>query len=434
MPHPFALSAYLRRSVWSHRDFTKLWAAVTTSEFGSHVTLLALPLIAILTLDASAFEVAALTAVEFLPWIVLSLPAGVWVDRLPRRSVMIVADVGRAAALLSIPLAYATVGLGLYHLFVVAAIHGALTVFFDIAHRAYLPSLVPRRDLVDANAKLELSRSAAEIAGPAAAGGLIKLLTAPVAILVDVASFTLSALFLGAIRPHERTEATREEAGMLAQIGGGLRFVFTHPYLRPLIVFVGATNFSTYLVRPIFILYAIRELGLSVATIGLVFASGNVGLVLGAAIANSIPKRIGAGTTIVACGAAGSASMLFVPLAAEGPPALFLVAALFGYGFFVVIFNVVQNTLTQVVTPDEMLGRVMASRRLFVWGTIPIGSLASGGLASLVGLQATTWIGAFAALASGLALIVSPLGALRELPVGDEEVELARAETGEGKY
>ncbi|HEY7420576.1 MAG TPA: MFS transporter, partial [Gaiellaceae bacterium] len=192
--------AWPRGGLWRDSDFLRFWAAQTASQVGSQVTQLALPLVAIVVLDASTFEVALLTVVEFLPWLIVSLPAGVWVDRVRRRPVLVAADVGRALALAWVPLGAALGVLSVWQLYAVGFVAGSLTVFFDVGYQSYIPSLVGRDRLVDGNSKLEFTRSAAQIGGPGLGGALITALSAPYAILVDAASFVVSALLLGTIR------------------------------------------------------------------------------------------------------------------------------------------------------------------------------------------------------------------------------------------
>ena len=221
--------------LWRHPDFLKLWSAETISQFGTQVTQLALPLAAILVLDASAFEVAALGVVEFLPFILFTLPAGVWVDRLPRRPILIGGDFGRAALLASIPIAYVADVLTLTQLFVVGFLVGICTVFFDVAYMSYVPSLVERRQIIEGNSKLEISRSAAQIGGPGVSGGLVQLFTAPYAILVDAVSFFASGLFVLRIRktePPVAAPAEGEKVGIWTELKAGLRFVLGNPNLR----------------------------------------------------------------------------------------------------------------------------------------------------------------------------------------------------------
>src|SRR5688500_12660243 len=231
-------SLWPRGGLWRHADFLKLWTAETISQFGSQITGIALPLVAIITLDVTAFEVSALFVIEMAPFLLISLPAGVWVDRLPRKPILVIGDLGRAAALVSIPIAYWADALTIWQLYVVGFVVGVFTVFFDVAYQSYLPSLVEREQLGAGNSKLEISRSAAQLGGPAAAGLLVALLRAPVAILVDAISFLVSALFLFAIRKHEENVPNRAErkaargsmsAEMLVRLDRGSG----HPTLRP---------------------------------------------------------------------------------------------------------------------------------------------------------------------------------------------------------
>jgi hypothetical protein len=225
----------LRSALWSNTGFVKLWGAQTVSQFGSHVSQLAVPLTAILLLEASAFEVAALGVAITLPWLLVSLPAGAWIDRLPRRPILVVADWGRGLLLSSIPVAYFLDALTLTQMYVVGFAVGTLTVFFDVAYQAYLPSLVERKELTEANGKLEVTRTAGQTGGPAIAGSLISILTAPYAVLVDAITFIASALLLSGIKQDERspTEANEGRDRLSGEIVEGLRFVVRHPILRP---------------------------------------------------------------------------------------------------------------------------------------------------------------------------------------------------------
>jgi MFS family permease len=229
------MSELRRGELWRDREFLKLWAAQAISQVGTQVTLLALPLAAILVLDATATEVALLGAVEVLPFLLFTLPAGVWVDRLPRRPILVVTDLARAVALASIPLAYALDALTLPHLYAVAFVVGVLSVFFDVSYLSYLPSLVDRAQLGSANSKLEATRSAAQVVGPGTAGALVGAITAPVAILVDAVSYLLSAFLAWRIRRADRREAQAASRGKLwPELREGLAYVLGHRYLRPL--------------------------------------------------------------------------------------------------------------------------------------------------------------------------------------------------------
>jgi MFS family permease len=403
-------------SLWRNRDFLRFWSAQTISQLGSNVTLLALPLAAILVLDASAFEVAALAAVEWVPWILFSLPAGAWVDRLPRRPVLIATDLARAAALVSIPLAYAADALTLGHLFAVGFLVGSLSVFFEVAYVAYLPSLVERGQLGEGNAKLEASRSGAQIAGPGLAGALIDLLTAPVAILADAISFVVSALFLGAVRRPEEVQPRADGTRLTSEIVEGIRFVLGHPYMRSGMAAIAPANFFWNLASAIFLVYAVRTLGLTAATIGLVFMLGNIGVLAGALLATRIAARFGIGPTIVASGFFLGAPLLLLPAAPAEYAVPLFVAAFLVAGFAGVVMNVVGISLFQATTPDRLQGRATASRRLVNFGAAPLGSLAGGGLAATIGLRETLWVGAVGASLTFLPLLLSPVRSVRELP------------------
>lgn len=402
--------------LWRYPDFLKFWSAQTISQVGSQVTFLALPLAAIIVLDASAFEVAALGAVEWAPWLVFSLPAGAWVDRLPRRPVLIATDVGRAAALVSIPLAYAADALTLGHLFAVAFAVGTLTVFFDVAYVAYLPSLVERARLAEGNAKLEATRSGAQIGGPGLAGALVDLFTAPVAILADAISFVMSAVLLGAVRRDEEVAPRADGTRLAAEIVEGIRFVLGHPFMRPSMTFVAAANFFWNLALSIFLVYAVRTLELSAATIGLVFMLGNIGVLAGAVLATRIAARLGIGPTVVASAFFDGWPLLLVPLAPADYAVPIFVAVFLIAGFAGVVANVVGISLFQATTPNRLQGRATASRRLINFGAVPLGALAGGGLAATIGLRETLWVGAVGASVAFLPLLFSPVRALRELP------------------
>ena len=252
----------------------KMWTGQTISQFGSSISQLALPFIAITLLHASAFAVAALGTVEFLPFLILTLPAGVWVDRLPRRAILIVGDIGRGLLLCSVPIAYLTGHLSLAQLFVVGFTTGVLTVFFDIAYQSYLPALVDRKLLIDGNSKLEVTRSAGQLAGPPVAGGLIQLLTAPYAVVWDSVSFFISGAFLLAIRKKEQPLEKKEDgrrAGMRHELWEGLVYVVKHPYLRPQAISTGTSNFFTNVAFSIVLVFMARTLGMSAGLIGVVF-------------------------------------------------------------------------------------------------------------------------------------------------------------------
>jgi len=398
--------------LWRNGDFLLLWGAQSVSQVGSQVTGLALPLAAIFVVHATTFEVAALNVVDFLPFALFSLPAGVWVDRLRRRSLMIAADCGRALALGSIPVVYAFGGLTLAQLFVVGFVTGTLTVFFDVSYQTILPSLVERPQLGDANSKLEVSNSGAALAGPGLAGVLVGAITAPYAIAVDAASFVGSALLLGAIRRVEEA-VTGVERRMRAEIADGLRYVVGNPILRSMMLWVAANNFFTSLIFSIFLVFAVRDLHLHAATIGLIVSLANIGTLLGAFTATRLSRRFGVGPTILVLGAVGGFSSLFIPFARGGYAIPFIVVARLVYAYCGIVVNVNGISLYQAITPDRMLGRANASRRFVVWGVIPLGGLVGGALGASIGLRNAMLVGAIGAALSFLPLLRSPLGRVR---------------------
>ena len=259
--------------LWRHPDFMKLWGAETVSQLGTHVSQLALPFVAIIILEVNAFEVALLGVIEMAPFILISLPAGVWVDRLRRKPILVVCDIGRAVLLASIPVAYWLDSLTIWQLYVVGFAVGVLTVFFDVSYQSYLPSLVEREQLLEGNAKLEVSRSGTQLAGPGIAGALIAAITAPVAVLVDAISFLGSAIFLFAIRKQEAAAPTRAERragpGMKEEVKEGLRWVLGNRYLRWIAASTATFNLFASIIFSIFLVFAVRELDLGPGTLGL---------------------------------------------------------------------------------------------------------------------------------------------------------------------
>jgi MFS family permease len=417
--------------LWRERDFLRLWAGQSVSMVGSQVSSLALPLVAIVLLHASTFEVAALGVVEFLPFVVLTLPAGVWVDRLRRRPILVGADWGRAAVLASIPLAYGIGGLTLGQLFACGFLTGVFTVFFDVAYQSYLPSLVARENVIEGNAKLEFSRAGSQVAGPSIAGALIGAFTAAWAVLVDAVSFAVSAFLLMRIR---RTEGAPDSVGearsMRREITTGLRYTWFHPLMRPLVLQIGIGNFFNAVVSSILLVYAVRSLHLSPATIGLTFSLGNVGLVVGAGIARRLATTLGLGPTLIAGAIGTGVAFLVFAVAPRGAAIPLLALAQFVWSLGAVLYFVNGISLIQTITPDRLLGRVNASRRFAVWGVIPFGSLTGGALGTALGLRETIWIGAIGAALSALPLIFSPMRRVRVVGDAEEMVEDLNAAYG----
>jgi MFS family permease len=414
--------------LWRQRDFLKLWAGHTVSALGSQVTLLALPLIAALTLGASPFQIGLLAAVGSLPTLLFGLAAGVWVDRLRRRPVMIAADLGRALALLGLPAAALLGRLGMELLYVTAFVVGSLDLVFKVAASAYLPNLVGRERLVDAGGKLSLSDSAAEVAGPGLAGGLVQILTAPLAVVVDAASFLVSALFIGAIRaPEPLPKPASDERRFWTEARAGVNVVIRHPLLRPLVGAAGWVTFWSTVLEAVALLYLTRDLGLTPAVVGVIFAVANVGFLAGALGAARIADRLGVGLALGAALVATGLADLATPLVGGSPlidaaplaAVAILIAAQFVFGAAVVVFNLTAG-LRQAVTPDDLRGRMAATTRVLTLGLTPLGSLAGGLLGERIGLEATLVLAAAGELLAALWLIGSPVRVLRRLPAPDE--------------
>jgi MFS family permease len=406
--------------LWRHRDFRNLWAAETISQFGTQIDDLALGLVAILILDASAFEVAVYGTVNFLPFILFTLPAGVWVDRLPRKPILVIGDFGRFAALATIPLAYAADVLTLWQLYAVAFLTGVFTVFFDVAYQSYLPSLVDREQISEGNSKLEISRSAAQLSGPGLGGVLVEILTAPYAVLADAFSFLASGALLLRIRKREArpAAATEPEAtrSMRAELKEGLRFVLGNPNLRAQAGCTATSNLFFNVTFSIFLVFLVREVNLSAGVIGVLLSIGSVGSMLAAFTTTRISKRFGIGPTTIVASLLSLPAMLLIALAPIDFPIPFIVAGGLILGFAIVVYNITQVSYRQAICPPRLQGRMNSVMRFIVWGTIPIGTLAGGALGSLIGLRETMVIGALGSGSAVLWIVFSPQRHLREMP------------------
>jgi MFS family permease len=415
-----------RGGLWRHADFLKLWSAQSVSQFGTNISQIALPLVAVLVLHATAFQVAAVSTIDFLPFLLFALPAGVWVDRLQRKPILVIADLGRALALGSIPVAAAIGHLTLAQLYIAGFVTGTLTVFFDVSYQSYLPSLVDRTQLVDGNAKLEVSRSAAQIGGPGLGGLLVRAFTAPYAVLADAVSYVWSALFIFAIRRSEEVpERAADAPSLRRELIDGLKYLLHHRYWRPISMSTATFNFFGNVSGAILIVYAVRRLHMSPVEIGVTFALSNFGALVGAFLARKIGTRLGVGRTIILGDVIGAVPQVLIPLAPASSPIPFLVAAFTFSGFGVVLYNVTAISLTQSLTPERLLGRVNASRRFIVWGTIPLGALVGGALAATIGLRPTIFVGALGCTLAILPLALSAVRSIQELPT---EVEAPLSE------
>lgn len=404
--------------LWHDGDFLRFWAGDTIAQVGYQVTLLALPLTAVLTLHASAGDMGLLNAASYLPYLALSLFVGVWIDRARRRPIMIASSLARAAVLLAVVLLASAHRLGFAELYAAALLLGVFAVFFDVTYQAYLPSLIGKDDLLEGNSKLQGSMSAAQVGGPALGGWLVHLLTAPTALVVNVGSFLVSAVTLAAVRkPEPRPEAAAEKRQLRRDIADGLRFAFREKSLRACMLEAGTYNLFWMVIQTVFLLYATRTLHMSPGVVGLVIGGGAVGSLVGAVIAKPFSARLGYGRSVTLAVVAGNSALVLLP-AAFGSTAAFFAFFLVGYfvnGAGTTISNIQVLSLRLTITPDAMLGRMNASYRFVATGSIPLGALLGGVLGGGIGLRATLLVGALGLVASSLWIVFSPIRAVREL-------------------
>lgn len=412
-----------RRGLWAHTDFLKLWSAQTISQAGSQVTQLGLPFAAVIVLHASALQVSLLVTAAIMPFVLFALPAGVWVDRLSKRRLMIVADFGRLAVLASIPIAYAFDALTLGQLYAVEFAAGTLTVFFDVSYLSYLPSLVSRAELAGGNAKLETTRSAAQAAGPGLAGGLIGLFGAPAAITVDAISFGLSGALIALIRKRETVAPIGEREPLTRELWEGLRYVFGQRYLRALTICTGALNLFSSIGFALFIVYAVRELGLSAPLIGTIFMFGSIGALLAAAGSGWVSRRFGFGPTIVFPAIVSSMFFSLVPLSHHSTAIPFLIIGIFFASAFGTLFNIAQLTLRQAITPARLQGRMNAIVRFMYWSPQALGAVIGGAIAAGTGLRQALWVSVIGSTLVMVPLAFSSVRRVKTLPATAEPAE-----------
>jgi MFS family permease len=380
---------------------------------------LALPLIAALTLDATPWQMGLLSAAGAAPILFVGLFAGVWVDRLRRRPLLIAMDIGRAALLLTIPLTSAFGLLRIEILYVVALLVGALTVLFDVAHLSFIPSLVERERLVEGNSKLQTTSSVAQVAGPGLGGVLVGLLGAAFAVLIDALSFLASAVLIVGIRVTEPSRAASDErGGVVAEIGEGLRIVVTHRILRVLAGCSATMNLFGRMFLAVYVLYMTRDLGLGSVGVGLVFAAGGLGALVGALVATPATRRLGPGPTMIWAQLCFGLTGMAVPLAVLMPRVALpmVVASEFGQWMAVTAYYVNAVSVRQALAPDRLQGRVNATMRFMAGGTQPIGALLGGALGGLIGLPLTLVVAEVGMLLAFLWLLLSPVRTLRVLP------------------
>ncbi|MGC4804759.1 MFS transporter [Micromonospora sp. DT233] len=401
------------------RTFRRYWSAQSVSYFGDEISTLALPLLAVLGAGAGPAEMGYLTAAALAPNLFFSLIAGAWVDRLPhKRRLMILADLGRALLLAVVPVLYLLDRLALPQLYAIAFATGTLAVLFEVARAPIFVALVRRPDYVAANTLISGSRAMSVVAGPSVGGVLVQVLTAPIALLADAASYLVSAYFLGRIRPTEPAPARGGGLGL----ADGLRFVARARAMRSILLGTTTLNLFNFMFSALFVLYAVEELGLSPGVLGAVLGAGAVGGLLGATITGRLTRRFGVGPTMVASFVAFPAPLLLVPLA-DGPTPVvlgMLFAAEFGAGAGVMMLDITTSSMQTALTPDALLSRTMGARRTVNYGIRPIGALLGGALGATLGVRPALWIATTGALLGLLWVFFSPVRGLRELPAEPE--------------
>jgi MFS family permease len=400
-----------------HRDFRHLWAADALSQLGSRVSLLALPLLAVVTLDASTFQVSLIKTLQTVPYLLLGLQVGAWCDRLRCRPVLVIADLVRMVALGSIPLAAAFGVLTLWQFYAAVFIAGLLTVFFDVAHQTYLPRLVGPDRLIEGNTLLWTNQSVAAVAAPTFSGLLVQWIGAPVAVVVDALSYLWSALWLRTIRRREEPPPKPTTSrNMRKEISEGALVVLADPILRAIGLSSVTLAFFLNLNLPITVVFLVREVGLAPGTIGVLSSFGLLGAVVGSAVTTRLTAAVGAARLLcVASVVEGFANLLY-PLVDKGWRLSFLVVASFVASVCVIIQNVVQVSFQQARCPEHLLGRVNATMRFLFWGVAPIGSITAGALATVLGFRLTLLIAGLGIVASAMWILASPVRRMRDLP------------------
>jgi MFS family permease len=400
------------------RSFALLWIGESTSALGSSITTVALPLVAISTLDAGPAMVALLTASTWMPWLLIGLPAGVWVDRWPRRHTLLIANLVCAVVLVIIPIAAWTNVLTMTMLLVAALLAGTAGVFLNVAFNAFLPHLVSSEDLMEGNSKLQTSASVAHVVGPGLGGLLAQAAGAVSGILIDSFTFLVSAACLLAIRskPEPRPSAG-DRAGMLRQIAEGIGFIMRGSLLRAMLVVAALTNFAMLGITALRVIFLVRTEGVAPGTVGFVIGVGSLGGVLGAALASRTSRRFGSARTYLVANVTAAPFVLLLPLSGHG-----WALTLFAAGSFVALAgatmsNVMTMTFRGNFVPAHLLGRVTAASRIFVFGTIPLGAATAGFLASALGIRAAMWALAVLYVITPLLLLATSARTLRDFPV-----------------
>lgn len=406
-------------ALWRDAEFLKFWAGEATSQIGAQITQLALPLTAVLTLQASSSQVGLVNAASYAPFLLVTLFVGVWVDRVRRRPVMIAVNAARTLLVSTVPLLAVLGALRIEFVYVVALLIGVLTVVFDVAYQSYLPVLVGREHLVEGNSKLQGTSSLAQIGGPGLAGLLIGWVTAPIALLVNGFTYLVSVITLVIIRrPEPAPVAPEQKTGLWRSLAEGVTFIWNSAHLRACALQSGLYNLCWMSLQTVFVLYAARQLALSPGTIGLLLGTGAVGSLGGSFVAQWLKRVMGLGRAILTALLLCCVSPVLIPLTSgSGAVALALFVgsfALIGAGGTMANIHII--SLRQSITPEYLLGRMNAGYRFVSWGTLPLGALLGGWLGDLIGLRETLLVTAIVFLTPVLVVLASPVWRLKDFP------------------
>ncbi|OXM52854.1 MFS transporter [Amycolatopsis alba] len=398
------------------RDFRLFWFGETTSLLGSGIAVVALPLVAVVALHADTFVVGLLTSVAWLPWLILGLPAGAWVDRLPRRPVMLVCDAVSFVAYVSVPVAAWAGALTIPHLLLAAFAGGCAKVFFTTAYRAYLPTLLTDKELLAGNARLQGSESTAEVIGPGLAGMLVQAFGAVAGLVADALSFVVSWICLRAIRTVEPPPAALRRRRLRTEVGDGLRFLFRDPILRTLAVFSAVSNLALTGLSSIEVVFLVRTVGAGEAIVGVVLTLCGLGGVLGVLVSHRIAHRFGTARAALLCQLGAAPFTLLFPLTGPGAGLAYFVIGGVGLGTGVVAASIITDTFRQRYCPPELIGRISASAAVISFGAIAVGGLLGGALGEVFGVRETLWMMSGLQVLSTAILLFGGMRKMRDFP------------------
>jgi predicted MFS family arabinose efflux permease len=404
------LKLRLTGNLWRHRDFTRFWFSDTVSQFGNQFSGFALPVLAVLSFNATPLDIGIITALAIVPYPLLGLFVGVWVDRFRKRRIMVVCNLGRMFVLASVPVGYLLGVLSLTQIFVVSLVTGVFSVFFDISYQAYLPILVERGDLIEGNQKLQLSASGAQVAGPGIAGFVYQAIGGAFTVAADAIGYAVSAVGLLTVKKDE-AKVRREgalEPNFFAEMKEGLDVVLGNRYLRSIAGCTATSNLGTNMVGAVLAIFALRVLHFTTGEFGLMGSIGALGFLAGVFVVNRFTAALGFGRSLAVSITLPAAAILY-PLALLGYSFVVVSLIAFVVGLNIPLYNVNQISLRQAITPDRLQGRMNATMRVIVWGTIPVGSLAGGILGDALGIVHTIYVGGIIAGLAALWIVFGPV-------------------------